>query len=884
MPDRCRRSQPFRIRFQILLLASAWLNSCTEVDAELADTISKEAFGSTDSRSTASASADIQSDGSVRSSPILTKGQSTSSTTKSKAAVVLSDYRSFLNSSAAQRPLRGEFGKHTAGGVQGEPLHSLHVSWYAPFFSGGGYCSEATSFVLGMQPSAAAVAAGGGGAIKGQSISSELEFGGVEYSLSIVQHGDGMNTNYLFGLDPAAYTALQTLAAKSPRNKKRVLSICHSEPGAWTVSSKLPARYSTSQCPSHGSAYRVGRTMFETDRLPSGWAERLNGLDEVWVPSSFMKNVCVEGGVDNEKLLVMPEPVDTDFFKPMKVNNDNGKGGGGKGAGSISSGDKTSKSLAPPLTHVRLRKCIDANGKGVPIGSSQECPFRFLSVGKWERRKGFDILLRSYLTAFMDKAEEGGTLPFVELYVLTSAYHSSGDFHAALDKMVRTEITCGHTSNGKAPLENRAVCVPPQPTPSTKSLSQAAAFLSALPPVHLLSNIPQTSLPSVYANVDCVVQPSRGEGWGRPHVEAMAMELPLIATSWSGPSEYMTSDNSYSINILKDLVPIPDGAFAGHLQAEPDAVHLKELLLHVVKFQDEAKAKGKKARSDMIKFYHPRKLAVFLNSHFERIEEIVLAIEADEARLKIETAKAQAANNAQMKALEIEKKKRVEAESILAESRLEAARKEAAARVANALAELRKVEEEVSEMSEKRKLEQETMDEDVSQVTPSPKISTSPTISPSSSISASRNITGTPSPSPSPSKSAATASFSIEPTPSPSISRSAATTASPSIEMTFTPVTVVSVTSIPSPNLEETASEDASASILRTSETPDPTPTFVPSLTPTLSHSQTPTSTMVKQEPVANSDDDRAELERRALLRAQQIANELRKAQEMESE
>ena len=33
--------------------------------------------------------------------------------------------------------------------------------------------------------------------------------------------------------------------------------------------------------------YTIGRTMFETDRIPSGWAERLNVMDEVWVPSAF---------------------------------------------------------------------------------------------------------------------------------------------------------------------------------------------------------------------------------------------------------------------------------------------------------------------------------------------------------------------------------------------------------------------------------------------------------------------------------------------------------------------------------------------------------------------------------------------------------------------
>ena len=41
-------------------------------------------------------------------------------------------------------------------------------------------------------------------------------------------------------------------------------------------------------------------------------------------------------------------------------------------------------------------------------------------------------------------------------------------------------------------------------------------------------------LPKLYKAADAFVLPSRGEGWGRPHVEAMAMGLPVIATNWSG--------------------------------------------------------------------------------------------------------------------------------------------------------------------------------------------------------------------------------------------------------------------------------------------------------------------------------------------------------------
>ncbi len=46
--------------------------------------------------------------------------------------------------------------------------------------------------------------------------------------------------------------------------------------------------------------------------------------------------------------------------------------------------------------------------------------------------------------------------------------------------------------------------------------------------VRAVAVCPQADMPSLYKSVDCFVLPSRGEGWGRPQVEAMAMGLPLI--------------------------------------------------------------------------------------------------------------------------------------------------------------------------------------------------------------------------------------------------------------------------------------------------------------------------------------------------------------------
>ena len=61
---------------------------------------------------------------------------------------------------------------------------------------------------------------------------------------------------------------------------------------------------------------RVGRTMFESDRLPDGWAEQCNAMDEVWVPSEFNRQTFAAAGVAEEKLRVLPIGIDSALFCP----------------------------------------------------------------------------------------------------------------------------------------------------------------------------------------------------------------------------------------------------------------------------------------------------------------------------------------------------------------------------------------------------------------------------------------------------------------------------------------------------------------------------------------------------------------------------------------
>ncbi|KAL0024842.1 hypothetical protein WJX79_004444 [Trebouxia sp. C0005] len=338
------------------------------------------------------------------------------------------------------------------------------IWWHAPFYSGGGYSSEAVAFMLAMWNS--------------PTLSRKR--------LWVAQHGDGFNKGAYDALAPAARSALKSMEGGhlSKANGPLVV-VCHSEPGAWSVPNFEWG--SPNNCPPNnlqpGQAFLVGRTMFETDRLSPERERRCNAMDEIWVPTEFHKQVFADSGVKANKLHVVPEPVDVDFFNPKGVT---------------------------PL-ELPLGKLVFGRAR------SEAKTVAFLSIFKWELRKGWDVLLAAYL--------------------------------------------------------------------------------------------------------DCFVLPSRGEGWGRPHVEAMSMGLPVIATNWSGPTAFLDEEVGYPLAI-DGLESVEDkGAFEGHMWAAPSVQHLKQLMSHVFQNLKEAQKKGRAARASMIKRFAPPVVAQQIIAEFWRIEK-----------------------------------------------------------------------------------------------------------------------------------------------------------------------------------------------------------------------------------------------------------------------
>lgn len=191
--------------------------------------------------------------------------------------------------------------------------------------------------------------------------------------------------------------------------------------------------------------------------------------------------------------------------------------------------------------------------------------FTFLSVLSWQRRKGWDILLQAYF-------EEFGANEDVTLIVKAEPFAATVG-----------EITASYRAFARETRRRLGRELP-------------RVILAAL---HLES----ATLADLYAASDAFVLPSRGEGLGRPYLEAMASGLPVIGTGWGGNLDFMSQDNSYLIEVegLEPAASEPGlDFFRGRFWARPSLPHLRELLRRVVERPEEAGARGRRARADVL--------------------------------------------------------------------------------------------------------------------------------------------------------------------------------------------------------------------------------------------------------------------------------------------
>lgn len=198
------------------------------------------------------------------------------------------------------------------------------------------------------------------------------------------------------------------------------------------------------------------------------------------------------------------------------------------------------------------------------------------------------------------------------------------------------------TKGGAAPVSNAASSAPLTPAQKARArLQQLAAFKAVkqasvtettalkLPALYIIDgHISDADFPRFYKAGDAFVLPSRGEGWGRPHVEAMSMGLPVISTNWSGITAYLDESVGYPL-ATDGLVPVSGSGdeiiwwFKGMSWAQPSVKHLVQLMRRVYRNRDEAAARGAAARARMVEKYSPEAMADILVKELQRIQDKV---------------------------------------------------------------------------------------------------------------------------------------------------------------------------------------------------------------------------------------------------------------------
>ena len=210
-----------------------------------------------------------------------------------------------------------------------------------------------------------------------------------------------------------------------------------------------------------GKGEHIGFPIFELDTFNEIELHHLKSVDRLFVCSRWAQSVVYEQlGVSGPKVDIVPLGVDTNIFKPTPPNK---------------------------------------NEKIV-----------FFNCGKWEIRKGHDILA----TVFEKMAKKHHD---IELWMMcANPFNSPGEEH-------KWQQLYNHHQ------------------------------IRILPRVET-----QEEVYNIMLNVDCGIFPSRGEGWNLELLEMMSIGKYVIATDYSAHTEFCTEDNCGLIQI-NNKEPAHDG-------------------------------------------------------------------------------------------------------------------------------------------------------------------------------------------------------------------------------------------------------------------------------------------------------------------------------------
>jgi glycosyltransferase involved in cell wall biosynthesis len=212
-----------------------------------------------------------------------------------------------------------------------------------------------------------------------------------------------------------------------------------------------------------GKGKRIGFPIFELDTFSEVEKHHLSYLDKVFVCSEWAKKV-VEHNIDHKDVSVIPLGIDDTIFKPSPIND----------------------------TKTTI----------------------FFNCGKWEIRKGHDVLVQMFNEAFTANDN-------VQLWLMCSNPFLSEE-----------ETTKWQNLYYSSKLGSKIRIIPRLNT--------------------------QKEVYNIISKIDCGVFPSRAEGWNLELLELMSCGKPVITTNYSAHTEFCNKENSYLVDTT-DIEPAYDG-------------------------------------------------------------------------------------------------------------------------------------------------------------------------------------------------------------------------------------------------------------------------------------------------------------------------------------
>ena len=408
--------------------------------------------------------------------------------------------------------------------------------------------------------------------------------------------------------------------------------------------------------------YFIGRSMYEFTRLPLGWSPAFAMINEVWVPGGWVGEVFEAHGLPRSQLFEVPEAVnvfeyDPETARPLRLPDD---------ILSLrhycTRRPAASASASEHYDDVAAAAANTSGSSNARRRSAGEVgkrpPYTFLSHFKWEPRKGWPFLLDAFFNAFtlrnknqsplhQHPGDGSGDTTFPTESSANAATRKSGLLQGRRhvdDGNTTTAAPSGHPPlpsprgaetakmGGPTAFEDAedagdvavlyiltSFFYPAPSDPSNASfardmilthfaargITEAELLSASSPPICVVtSNMAEQSMVGLYMASDAFVLPTRGEGWGLPIIQAMALGKPTLATAFSGQTAFMTPDTAFLIQLDAVEEPsaydsVPYQYAEGKKWATPSTKHLAELMTLVVTEPAYAAEVGRRAKLDI---------------------------------------------------------------------------------------------------------------------------------------------------------------------------------------------------------------------------------------------------------------------------------------------